>query len=301
MLSRDIFSPSDRQIVVDVLSSPHYIGSHGQPSPPPSPNGSQYNKESLPTSIHSEHKMNSSNSSINNDPNVRRYRTAFSREQLARLEREFSRESYVSRPRRCELASELNLPESTIKVWFQNRRMKDKRNRIAASWPYAALCSDPAFAATLIQAAASSLPLHYMSPPPVYGQYQRYNPYIRLHPSMPMQNSSYGFNPSLGFSQGVPSLPQSVPVPPVQPNFAFNMGSDYPLFPLRNKSSPNSSPVHSDISSTPPLHDNLLMTAKVSPSQPLSPPRILSSPHSTSPSQTTFEKPKLFQPYKTEV
>lgn len=59
----------------------------------------------------------------------KRIRTAFTSQQMMELEQEFSRTRYLDRPRRLELAVQLNLNERTIKIWFQNRRMKEKKDQ----------------------------------------------------------------------------------------------------------------------------------------------------------------------------
>lgn len=60
---------------------------------------------------------------------VKRSRTSFTPGQLERLEDEFQIDMYVVGLKRMKLASDLSLSERQVKVWFQNRRMKYKRER----------------------------------------------------------------------------------------------------------------------------------------------------------------------------
>ncbi|XP_054625303.1 homeobox protein engrailed-2b-like [Dunckerocampus dactyliophorus] len=57
----------------------------------------------------------------------KRPRTAFTAEQLHRLRTEFQSNRYLTEQRRKNLARDLGLNESQIKIWFQNKRAKIKK------------------------------------------------------------------------------------------------------------------------------------------------------------------------------
>lgn len=53
---------------------------------------------------------------------TRKARTAFTDHQLNTLEQSFERQKYLSVQDRMELAAKLNLSDTQVKTWYQNRR-----------------------------------------------------------------------------------------------------------------------------------------------------------------------------------
>ncbi|KAM8761399.1 barH-like homeobox 1a [Acanthopagrus schlegelii] len=82
----------------------------------------------------------------------RKARTAFSDQQLSRLERSFQKQKYLSVQDRMELAASLQLSDTQVKTWYQNRRTKWKRQSAVGL-------------ELLAEAGRMFLPSHYLYPP----------------------------------------------------------------------------------------------------------------------------------------
>ncbi|XP_032889643.1 NK1 transcription factor-related protein 2 [Amblyraja radiata] len=115
----------------------------------------------------------------------RRARTAFTYEQLVALENKFRSTRYLSVCERLNLALALSLTETQVKIWFQNRRTKWKKQNPGAD--------------STIQPGATSLSLISPSPPgpsalsfPTFQAYSAGNVICQTATPVPLVSSTTG-------------------------------------------------------------------------------------------------------------
>ncbi|XP_064285415.1 NK1 transcription factor-related protein 2 [Passer domesticus] len=124
----------------------------------------------------------------------RRARTAFTYEQLVALENKFRATRYLSVCERLSLALSLSLTETQVKIWFQNRRTKWKKQHPGADG--AAPAASPAAAAAAASGGSPSPPGPAALPFQTFPSYAAAN--VLVPPAAPFPLGAGPFAPFLG-------------------------------------------------------------------------------------------------------
>nr|XP_045599681.1 homeobox protein ceh-30-like [Procambarus clarkii] len=194
----------------------------------------------------------------------RKARTAFSDNQLQTLEKSFERQKYLSVQDRMELAAKLNLTDTQVKTWYQNRRTKWKRQTAVGL----ELLAEAGNYATLQRLYGQPC----WSPTPALAH---------LTPTLPTGVEAY-------YRHIAAALSQRPAVPPPRPFLPHSLSQPSPLSAL-SQASPLSS-LTSHYYST--LASSISSTASSVPNPPLSPPTTNASPTQSSvPSPTSPPTP----------
>nr|ABY25301.1 caudal' [Megaselia abdita] len=141
-----------------------------------------------------------------------KYRVVYSDFQRLELEKEYCTARYITIRRKSELATSLQLSERQVKIWFQNRRAKERKQQKKRDDPVPMMGADYMDTKPKIEPGAHHLlhqmQMHMAMPPMGLHHHGLHHPHAHTH-ALLQQSQHHNLHPI--HSQ----MPGSVPTPPM--------------------------------------------------------------------------------------